>query len=92
MNTACNRLFITKSLIYRFAYLCFIIERKESKGSLTNGDEIAVETQTATDSTVAAAIATSSSTVVPSTVKVTTSVHEENEKTGETNDVSDKKR
>lgn len=57
------------SFLFHFLVFHFLVERKGSKASITNSDEIVVDTQT--------------------TPKVTT-VHEENEKTGETTDVSDK--
>lgn len=53
-------------------------ERKGSKGSITNTDEIVADTQAA-----------SAATIVAPSPKVAT-MHEENEKTGETIDVSDK--
>lgn len=67
---------------------CFVFpsaERKGSKGSITNADEIVADTHAAS-ATATVAVATAA--VAPSP-KVT-KMYEENEKTGETTDVSDK--
>lgn len=58
----------------------FITERKGSRGSLTHADEIVADTQATTPSNQPAQ---------GSPPKVTV-LHEENERTGETTDVSDK--
>lgn len=65
----------------------FTAERKGSKGSLTNADEIVADTQTTTATAAATTPVNQSGQASPP--KVTT-VYEENERTGETTDVSDK--
>lgn len=64
-----------------------IAERKGSKGSITNTDEIVADTHAASAATNVAP-SPKVATIAPSP-KVAT-MHEENEKTGETIDVSDK--
>lgn len=67
---------------------CFVFpsaERKGSKGSITNAEEIVAETHAAS-ATATVAVATAAVTPSPKVTKV----YEENEKTGETTDVSDK--
>lgn len=76
-----------------------ITERKESKASIINTEEIDIQTglaaTTAGTTTATATAASSSPQPLQAVVAVVptphTTVHEENEKTGETNDVSDKK-
>lgn len=93
----------THKLVYLFIFLhiSFVsfTERKESKASIINTTE-EIDTQTGLGATTTAAgTATSSfhppqppqaATAVPTPSPPRTTVHEENEKTGETNDVSDK--
>lgn len=64
--------------------LFLVIERKESKGSITDSGDII------TADAPAAITTTSVATAVVAPRITTTIVHEENEKTGETTDVSDK--
>lgn len=72
--------------------VCFVIERKDSKGSIAHSDEIvtadsqAVATAANTNTTTTTSLAGVTSTVI-APPKVT--VHEENERTGESIDVSD---
>lgn len=86
---------LVESIIYLWPcvtlYISFVTERKESKGSLTNSDEIVIaDTAHITNGTSGiGAAATTTATVTTVPPKVTT-VYEENEKTGETTDVSDK--
>lgn len=65
-----------------------VTDRKESKGSITNSDEIVIADTVYTNGNGMSAAAVATIAVV-APHKVTT-VHEENERTGEMNDVSDK--
>lgn len=67
------------------SHVYLVTERKESKGSITNSDEIVIADTAHINGTTAGGTAVATATVA---TKVTT-VYEENEKTGKT-DVSDK--
>lgn len=88
--TPCSSVISDTNCLFSSLFFPVIIERKESKGSILNSEEI--NTQSAL---VGVAGTVSSSPPlqrqIPAPISNSrTTVHEENEKTGETNDVSDK--